>query len=165
MALPMGAVALEWLRLDLTPLGGHLPQSPNSVGPEGLGFARAAFQELLASGIAPADLRVGASLSETRAVPPMTALADGARSIADLPANLTMVRPGTRVFAATALRPRSGDRLVVLAAQTMSMFGSIVLVGHIWRAMRSRCYLGWGDGRSKSDGRAYTRIADLRLSD
>lgn len=134
--LPLGAVALNWLRLYLPLVSAGLPQSPTNAGPDGLGFVRDAFRNLMASGIAASELRIGATFTAARAVMLMQALGDAARTIAAMPANFTTY-PGSdaRVFAATARRARASNSLI-LDRETLSLFGSIIVPGHIWRAMQ-----------------------------
>ena len=112
-----------------------LPQSPTNKGPDGLGFVRDAFRGLMASGIAPCELRIGTSFSGDRAVLLMQALGDAAGTIAKMPASFTTY-PGSdaRVFLATARRARPTSSLV-LDRETLALFGTIVVPGHIWRAM------------------------------
>jgi hypothetical protein len=97
---------------------------------------RDAFRNLMASGIAASELRIGATFTADRAVMLMQALGDAARTIAAMPANFTTY-PGSdaRVFAATARRARASNSLI-LDRETLSLFGSIIVPGHIWRAMQ-----------------------------
>jgi hypothetical protein len=113
-----------------------MPQSPTNAGPAGLGFVRDAFRGLIASGIAPSELRIGASFSGERAVLLMQTLGDAAATITKMPARFTTY-PGSDapVFAATARRARASSTLV-LDRETLALFGSIVVPGHIWRAMQ-----------------------------
>jgi hypothetical protein len=74
--LPLGAVALNWLRIYLPLVGSRLPQSPGNAGPDGLGFVGDAFRGLTVSGIAPTDLRTGASFNGERAILMTRASAD-----------------------------------------------------------------------------------------
>jgi hypothetical protein len=60
VALPLGLVALNWLRLYLPLIAADLPQTPTNRGPHGLGFAREGFRALLGGGTSPLDLRIGA---------------------------------------------------------------------------------------------------------
>ena len=64
--VPLGLVALNWLRLYLPLVRESLPQTPTNVGPQGLGFAKEAFQNLL-SGASAAELRIGARFALDRA--------------------------------------------------------------------------------------------------
>src|ERR1051325_5244487 len=64
--VPLGLVALNWLRLYLPLVREGLPQTPTNIGAEGLGFAKEGFKQLLADTSA-ADLRIGAAFSTDRA--------------------------------------------------------------------------------------------------
>ncbi len=66
--VPLGAVALNWVRMYLPLVTKGLPQMPKNSGPDGLGFAKLGFRALMASGLAPADLRVGATFTGERAL-------------------------------------------------------------------------------------------------
>lgn len=136
VVLPLGAVALNWLRMYLPLVSSSFPQSPKNVGQDGLGFVKDAFRGLLASGIAPSDLRIGASFSGERAVLLARALGDAARTIADMPANFTTY-PGTeaRVFLTAKGRTPQLD-VLVLDADSLSLFGTMIVPGHVWRAMQ-----------------------------
>lgn len=134
--LPLGAVALNWLRMYLPLIATGLPQSPTNAGAAGLGFVGDAFRGLLSSGIAASDLRIGASFTGERAVLVAKALGDAARNITKNPANFTTY-PGSdvRVFAAVAGRtPRSVS--LILDGESLSLFGTISVPGHVWRAMQ-----------------------------
>jgi hypothetical protein len=134
--LPLGAVALNWLRMYLPLITASLPQSPRNAGPDGLGFVGDAFRGLLASGVAASDLRIGAGFTGDRAVLVARALAAAARTIARMPANFTTY-PGSdmRVFEAVTGGMRPGASLV-LDGQSLELFGSITVPGHVWRAMQ-----------------------------
>lgn len=136
VVLPLGAVALNWLRLYLPLVSAGMPQSPTNAGPDGLGFVRDAFRGLMASGIAPSELRIGASFTGECAVLLMQALSDAAATITKMPASFTTY-PGSdaRVFAATARRAKASTTLV-LDRETLALFGNIIVPGHIWRAMQ-----------------------------
>jgi hypothetical protein len=63
MVLPLGLIALHWLRLYLPLVSADLPQAPGNKGPDGLGFAGPGFRALLAgaavlSALAPWEARV-----------------------------------------------------------------------------------------------------------
>ncbi|WP_243375014.1 HNH endonuclease [Sandarakinorhabdus cyanobacteriorum] len=134
--LPIGAVALNWLRIYLPLISARLPQSPGNAGPDSLGFVGDAFRGLMTSGISATDLRIGASFTDERAVLVARAIGDAARTIARMPANFTTY-PGSdaRVFdARTSRTPRSQS--LVLDGETLAMFGSISVPGHVWRAMQ-----------------------------
>jgi hypothetical protein len=56
--LPLGIVALYWLRLFKPLIQADLPQTPTNRGTQGLGFTRAGFRAL--GSVSHLDLRVGA---------------------------------------------------------------------------------------------------------
>ena len=63
VVVPLGLVALVWLRLFLPLLRRDLPQSAqNTRGGQALGFAKAGFVALASSSVRPADLHPGALL-------------------------------------------------------------------------------------------------------
>jgi hypothetical protein len=47
VVLPLGLVALNWLRLYLPLVDAGLPQAPRNAGPDGLGFAGEGFRALM----------------------------------------------------------------------------------------------------------------------
>jgi hypothetical protein len=55
--VPLGLVALNWLRLYLPLTRESLPQTPTNVGAQGLGFAKKGFQTLL-SGVSASDVEL-----------------------------------------------------------------------------------------------------------
>ena len=59
VALPLGLVALTWVRAYLPLVTAGLPQRPRNSGPDGLGFAGPGFRALAPLGIAAQDLRLG----------------------------------------------------------------------------------------------------------
>jgi SAM-dependent methyltransferase len=58
--LPLGLVALNWIRMCLPLATARLPPAPGNNGPDGLGFAKEGFRTLLALSVVGQDLRVGA---------------------------------------------------------------------------------------------------------
>jgi SAM-dependent methyltransferase len=66
--IPMGLVALNWIRGYLPLLDRRLPQAPKNQGPDGLGFAKDGFRALPALRVAPQDLRIGATFAGERGV-------------------------------------------------------------------------------------------------
>lgn len=85
--VPLGAVALNWLRMYLPLVGRSLPQTPGNAGPDGLGFAKRGFRALLAEEFSPLDLRIGAVLSGGRAEAVADAIREASRTIVAMPAN------------------------------------------------------------------------------
>lgn len=134
--VPLGLVALNWLRMYLPLVRQGLPQMPRNAGPDGLGFAKAGFRALLDDRLSGIDLRPGASFSGPRAAMVASAITDAAATIASMPANFTRF-PGSdeRVFGANRMRaPRTRDALI-LDVVTLRQWGNLSLPGHVWRAL------------------------------
>lgn len=132
--LPLGLVALNWLRLYLPLVRAGIPQAPGNVGTERLGFAKEGFRSLLESGVAATELRIGASFAGATADALASAIGRTVTTIAEMPANFTRyANSDERVFKATRGRGRgSGATLDIDGLRT---FGLLEVPGHLWRAM------------------------------
>lgn len=135
--IPLGVVALNWVRMYLPLVSATLPQMPGNSGPDGLGFAKTGFRELLASNVSGQDLRIGARFTGERAAMVARALSEARRTIAEMPARYTRFpNSDGRVFeVASATSPRIKGELV-LDGETLSTFGHLVVPGHIWRTLQ-----------------------------
>lgn len=134
-AVPLGLVALYWLRLYRPLLDADLPQSPDNRGLARLGFVGDGYRAL--RGLSHLDLRVGMRFAGERATGLHHALADAARTIARMPATYLTYPNGGSVFptqTATARRPR-GDTLA-LDAPTLWSYGELRVPLSLWRAMQ-----------------------------
>jgi hypothetical protein len=87
--LPLGAVALNWLRMYLPLAAADLTQRPGNRGAEKLGFAGEGFRRLLADHVAGQDLRIGARFTGERAIALAQALADARTNIVRMPVHFT----------------------------------------------------------------------------
>ncbi|MEH3102598.1 MAG: methyltransferase domain-containing protein [Sphingomonas phyllosphaerae] len=133
--VPLGLVALNWLRMYLPLVRARLPQMPGNVGTERLAFAKDGFEALLAFGTAPIELRVGSSFAGEQARAVTSAISRAAHIIARMPATFTRYpNSDAQVFGVT--RPRRTVALVtVLDIETLRGWGLIEVPGHLWRAM------------------------------
>lgn len=134
--IPLGLVALNWLRMYLPLVRAGLPQAPRNSGPDGLGFVKAGFRTLIDDRLSGIDLRPGASFSGERAVAVASAITDVASTIASMPANFTRF-PGSdkRIFGAHRSRaPKVGPSLF-LDVTALWQWGSLTVPGHVWRAL------------------------------
>lgn len=113
--VPLGAVALNWIRMFLPLVALALPQAPGNAGPDGLAFAKDGFRSLGAEGIASQDLRIGAHFKGARAQAVCKALAEARSTIARMPANfIRYPNSEVRIFHATPTwAPRARDSLVI----------------------------------------------------
>lgn len=137
VALPLGLVALNWLRLYLPLVAARLPQAPRNAGPDGLGFAGPGFRTLLVGDVAAAaDLRIGAYLvgAASRAV--HAALSEAARTIAVMPATYMTYPNGGPVLPVQRGRVGTAPDTVLLDAAYLRRFGEMRVPAHLWRAMQ-----------------------------
>lgn len=133
--LPLGLVALFWVRMYLPLVRLGLPQAPRNRGPDGLGFAKAGFRRLLVDGSDGSDLRVGAVFGAERSDALMAAIGEAASTIASMPANfIRFPNSEDRVFGVTRRRNARevGEDLTV---ERLRGWGSIIVPGHLWRAL------------------------------
>lgn len=133
--LPLGLVALFWIRMYLPLVRSGLPQAPRNRGSDGLGFAKAGFRRLLDDGVDGSDLRVGAVFGAERAEALMAAIGEVASTIATMPANFTRFpNSEDRVFGVTRRR-NARDAGMDLTVERLRGWGCIVVPGHLWRAL------------------------------
>lgn len=133
--LPLGLVAVNWLRLYLPLVAARLPQMPSNAGPDGLGFAGPGFRALLAGLVPRLDLRVGARFSGDAARAVRQALREAADLIARMPATYTTYADGRPVLPTRRRTPPAGSGEVVLDAAFLASFGEMRVPDELWRAM------------------------------
>lgn len=134
--LPLGLVALFWVRMYLPLIRHGLPQAPRNSGPDGLGFAKAGFRALLDQGVIPQELRVGTSFAADRALAVHAAIGEAATIIATMPANfIRYPNSEQRVFVADRARPARATPVVGLDLTTLLSWGTLRVPGPVWRAM------------------------------
>ena len=135
VALPLGVVALNWLRLYLPLVGAGLPQMPGNAGPDGLGFAGLGFRALLGGLVPRLDLRIGARFAGPAAQAVRAALQEAADLIARMPATHMTYPNGAAVLpTARRLAPRAGGE-VLLDARFLAGFGTLTVPRDLWRAL------------------------------
>ncbi|MBX3566319.1 MAG: class I SAM-dependent methyltransferase [Sphingomonas sp.] len=79
VVLPLGLVALFWIRMYLPLVRAGLPQAPRNSGPDGLGFAKSGFRQVMALAVALTELRVGAIFAADTGSAVASALERGCR--------------------------------------------------------------------------------------
>jgi len=135
--LPLGAVALNWLRMYLPLAAADLPQLPGNRGADRLGFAGHAFRRLLADRVAGQDLRLGAKFTGERAVAVAQALADARTNISRMPARFTCYpNSETPIFEAAPSRTPGFRDEIIMDAETLRSFGSFGVPGPVWRTLQ-----------------------------
>jgi len=133
--VPLGLVALNWLRLYVPLVRESLPQTPTNVGSRGLGFAKTGFLNLLADGSAN-DLRIGAQFSNHGAKSLHAALREAAQTIDLMPSTFMTYPMGGRILRVERHRFGLAPHLVQLDAKYLEAFGWMHVPTHLWRAMR-----------------------------
>ena len=137
--VPLGIVALFWLRLYMPLLRANVPQNPNNTtGFERLGFAKAALEQL--SDISPLDLRPGGVVGSDRRQAMHHSLRDACETIHRMPAaHLTYddKRPDddNRIFPVERGVTRTPNDLR-LDGDYLWSFGKLSVPMHLWRAMQ-----------------------------
>jgi SAM-dependent methyltransferase len=138
VAIPMGLVALNWLRAYLPLVSAALPQAPGNRGPDGLAFAKDGFRALMTGRVVGPDLRVGASFVGDRATAVRAALTEARRTIANMPVrHTTLPNTATPVFEVTG-RPRRHTEAtspLVLTPEVLDDWGHLWVPGALWRTM------------------------------
>jgi SAM-dependent methyltransferase len=128
--LPLGLVALYWIRSYLPLVGSSIPQMPRGAGSPA--FVSPAFQALRVSGY---SLKVGARFSGPQAVALSTALRDAAKLIRDMPVRyITWPNTGRQIFGVEYRGTRSQSSLLLDRA-CLEAFGSFIVPEFLWQAM------------------------------
>ncbi|MBU8546126.1 MULTISPECIES: methyltransferase domain-containing protein [Roseomonadaceae] len=133
--LPLGLVALTWLRLYLPLVAANLPQMPANRGADGLGFAGDGFRALLGGVIPRLDLRLGARFSGDAAQAVHAALRDAATTITRMPANYMTYPNGGAILPVTRASPRLRGTEVALDASYLWDFGTMEVPRTMWSAL------------------------------
>lgn len=135
--LPLGAVALNWLRMYLPLAAADLPQLPGNRGADRLGFAGDGFRRLLADQVAGQDLRIGARFTGERATALAGALGDARNTISRMPAHFTRFpNSETPVFEAVPSKAPGIQSEIIMDVETLRAYGTIGVPGPVWRTLQ-----------------------------
>lgn len=134
VAVPLGLVALYWIRVFKPLIEQDIPQKPPSQYKTGYGFVKAGFRGLRE--MSPYSLRIGARFTGDGARSLFGALRDARETIITMPAN-RITYPGTKehVFVTKKSgRPRRTEAFT-LDGRFLSSFGDLRIPRHLWEAM------------------------------
>ena len=134
VAVPLGLVALYWIRLFKPLLEAGLPQSPRNRGLNELGFVREGFRAL--AGLSHLDLRVGMIFSGRTAQALHSAMQDGCRTVADMPARHLKYPGGGVVFPVKTWRRLPAPDVITLDEIYLSSFGTLSMPMHLWKSLQ-----------------------------
>jgi protein-L-isoaspartate O-methyltransferase len=135
VALPLGLVALVWLRLYLPLIAADLPQMSGNRGADGLGFAGEGFRFLLEGGIPRLDLRLGSRFTGQAGRAVHAALREAASTIARMPAHYMTYPNGGPILPVLRGTPRRISEAVALDAGYLESFGEIRVPKAMWSAL------------------------------
>ena len=135
IALPVGLVALYWLKL-YKPLVDHYGMHQSTNSGKGLGFVKPHGWQLLSDRSA-GDFTIGAQYSDEAIVQPLyRALKDIASTIKNMPAKYTTIPgSGNAVFAVELNRTQKPKRNLTLDLPFLSALGTFYVPKHIWDSL------------------------------
>ena len=137
--VPLGMVALFWLRLYLPLLRADMPQNPTNTSKfANLGFAKSPLEQL--GDISPLDLRAGGVVGSDRRQAMHHSLRDACKTIDAMPAaHLTYDDDNpdedNRIFPVESSDPQTPNDLR-LDGDYLWSFGKLFVPMHLWRAMQ-----------------------------
>jgi hypothetical protein len=135
--LPLGAVALNWIRMYLPLAAADLPHLPGNRGADRLGFAGDAFRRLLSDRVSGQDLRIGAKFTGERASIVAQALLDARTNISRMPARfIRFPNSDAQVFDAAPARAARIRHEICMDTETLGTFGVIGVPGPVWRTLQ-----------------------------
>lgn len=134
VSIPLGLVALVWIRLYKPLITEGLPQTPSNKGSEGLGFIGPSFHALV--DISPLEFRVGSRFSGDTSKALHNSLKDTVETISKMPAHY-LTYPGTTdpIFKANKKRSSLSARALLLDEVYLRSFGEMHVPIHLWKAM------------------------------
>lgn len=136
VTVPLGLVALNWLRLYLPLIAADLPQTPANRRADGLGFAKEGFRALLKSRTSPLDLRIGGQFGSKAADALHAALRESAETITRMPATYLTYPNGGPILPISRGRSSRCPETLVLDAAYLSSFGTMHVPCDLWRALQ-----------------------------
>ena len=134
VAVPLGLIALIWIRLFKPLLSAGLPQSPSNVGLQRLGFVKAAYRSL--DDVSHLELRVGTRFSSELSPVLHQALGDAANTIGRMPATYMTYQDGGQVFPVTRSRRLSRPSSIHLNRAYLFSFGEMLVPRHLWQTLQ-----------------------------
>ena len=134
VAVPLGLIALTWIRLFKPLLSAGLPQSPSNVGMQGLGFVKEAYRRL--DDVSHLELRIGTRFSSERSAVLHQALRDASNTIERMPATYVTYQGGGQVFPVTKSRRLSRPSSIHLNRAYLFSFGEMLVPRHLWQTLQ-----------------------------
>lgn len=130
--LPLGLLALNWLRMYLPLLLADLPQAPVNRGVEGLSFAKGGFRALMSGVVSLLDLRVGRSFRPETGQQVHEALQDAADTITVMPARYLQHPNKGPILTVARRRSRPTTGMFSLNADSLWSYGEVQVPRDLW---------------------------------
>jgi SAM-dependent methyltransferase len=135
--IPLGLVALHWVRMYLPLVGRRLPQLPGNEGLQNLSFAGEGFRASSAAGVVAQDLRIGAEFAGDNAAMIHAALLEARATISRMPATyIRFPNSNIPVFVASRGRAKKHRTRLSIDAEYVWSFGSLSVPGPVWRTLQ-----------------------------
>ncbi|MDE2251886.1 MAG: class I SAM-dependent methyltransferase [Gammaproteobacteria bacterium] len=128
--LPLGLIALYWIRMFKPLIERGLPQRPGAT----MGFVTSAFRAL--GGVAPCDLRIGQAFAAADGEALRRALSHAARLIADMPATHLTFADNRPVFPTCYGRTPAASRSFAVEEGMLWLYGATRVPLPVWQALR-----------------------------
>lgn len=142
MSVPLGLVALYWIRIYKPLIENTIPQMPANKDGRGLAFVGEAFHKL--ANVSPFELRVGEVFHGTTATALVQALKDAVQTIRKMPAfYITFPNSNEQIFkvAGKIKIASSVDSTLIINDDFLWSFGEMQVPINLWRAFSS--YAAW----------------------
>jgi len=134
VSLPLGLVALYWIRSMKPLVEADYPQAPTNRDGKGLGFVKTPFVALRS--VAPFDLRIGMRFAGQTARYLFEALIDAAKTICSMPATyITYPGQDRKIFITRRRSARWQGTDLVLDEPRLRALGDFVVPASIWRTL------------------------------
>lgn len=133
--IPLGAVALTWLKLYKSLTDKSLPQSPiNKKDSEGLSFAKSAYKKM--KKIPNISLRIGEVFLKEEAQILHKALQDIVNTIESMPAKYITLSNGKKILLANRCLAKKPTKKLCLNIDYLYSFGTLSIPENLWQAMK-----------------------------
>lgn len=134
VSIPMGLVALTWIRLFMPLLAGNYPQRPSKVGTQRLGFVKQAFRKL--QGLSYLDFRMGIRFQGEQGAALHQALKDAAVNIKKMPVEHMTYPNGGPILEVVKTGRQMRPREILLNEGYLSGFGEMRVPLDLWQTLR-----------------------------
>lgn len=138
VSVPLGLVALYWIRIYKPLIENSIPQMPANIAHKSLAFVGNAFRQL--ANVSPFELRVGEVFHGTTALALVQAIKDAAQTIRKMPAYyITYPNSSEQIFKVTGKikLASKADSNLIIDEEFLWSFGEMQVPTNLWRAFSS----------------------------